>query len=575
MYSKVRMSKPDYETATPVDVAAGYSKQPQDTPQARKKAAKLGAKLRGKTILPKPPAAKTTPEKFFAWIDGFNEEQRGKAQVHAYREWPVINKELIGEHRPKLLKEFQEDFPFTALNCEEFFLSQPEWGGSGKYKLMVTEMGVPGMISMTRFSLEDEAYPPLVDPNILVAGHPDNAGYISGLRAKGKRLPFDDPAGQAAEKAQEEEMSVAAAAVQSLAENNERLTEKNMELLDKLGDRNDETKEPPNTMVQDATLKILDVGLGMVSKQVDAMSRESAKSFNPIEMLNSAVGLAEKLKSNDSAGIQYIELAKTMMDSQSKMHDVLLANAREEKEFWRERAIKASEQPAPVVNPNGIDSAMAEMEKVKRFAELMGFSRRNREPEREEPAEPSLLKTLGKSIAENPAILTTGLGLLNSIFYNAVVMFKGGEPKSTENVLREAQQPQPAVAQPQTNARPALTKEQNDQMFVDWIEKSFLAHFHDPNQMGLDGYSFAALLQRMLIDGGAVTNEGMTLYNSMRQEGMQSFDQLIRKSHLWSQLQAFSLPNTNEPKKKPKYVQFLEEIFTYPEWVQLQQSQAN
>ena len=85
------------ETATPVNLNDNYTRGKSEK--------RLGVRLRGTTILPKPSAFLVQNDhavKFWRWLLTFNDEQRGVQEIHIYREWPVVDRRLIGERKEKL-----------------------------------------------------------------------------------------------------------------------------------------------------------------------------------------------------------------------------------------------------------------------------------------------------------------------------------------------------------------------------------------------------------------------------------------------------------------------------------------
>src|SRR5271167_4865181 len=97
------------DTAEPVDIQAGSSREHADTPKDRAKKAKAG---RVKSSFPRPKSLRVTIEAFEKWLNSFTPEQIGRARQHFYREWPVINRKLIGEHKEKLIVLWEGGLPY-------------------------------------------------------------------------------------------------------------------------------------------------------------------------------------------------------------------------------------------------------------------------------------------------------------------------------------------------------------------------------------------------------------------------------------------------------------------------------
>ena len=108
---------PDH--AEPVDLKAGSTGKRVDGPAERVKTAK---ESKTKTILPRPKGLRVTMEAFLKWAATFNEEQKGRALFHVYREYPVIDLLLIGETKPKLVAQYSGKLPFESPNWQEWIL---------------------------------------------------------------------------------------------------------------------------------------------------------------------------------------------------------------------------------------------------------------------------------------------------------------------------------------------------------------------------------------------------------------------------------------------------------------------
>lgn len=548
------------DTAEPVDLQAGTSHKRVDGPAARAKTAKESKK---KTILPKPKSLRATPEAFFKWASTFNEEQKGRAVFHMYRDYPVIDLMLIGEQKPKLIAQFQGFFPCEPGDWQTWVLQNRDWGGSGSYKIICTEIGVPGAISMCKFTVDDGDYPPVVDPKSLVVGHPDNKGYIAGLRSRGIRMPGDDPEAERIEKEEEAEMNVAG----PLAEH---IIKQNAELIQEMRERREDEDQGQSTegsVMAEATSEAVRVvaegareAIRMVGTQSTELAKASAPQFNPLELFKAG---------RESAGDGGTAMLHMFISSQERQMQAMAAMHEKTLDYMREKDEKAAVSSAPAEQPGGIDLLLAEGQKFRQLGELFGWtSRRSRDaddtpPRQIEPPKESAVDKLLTKLAENPAILVTGIfGVTNLI---QTFMGKG---KPTEEVMKAAGAVSGSLSgQPQVPAAPDPAIEAERQragllVFLKAIEPLFIKHFFDEAKESLDGYTFAEDFLSMtetpagivFTPEGPITALGKGQYDQIKAGGPVQFDRIIRDYHpIWSLIGG----------NMPKYQTFLKQFFNF------------
>jgi hypothetical protein len=558
------------ETAEPVDLQPPAGDKP-DSPANRIRKAKAAKK---RSTLPRPRFFHSKdPAKLEDWIRSFTPEQASRAIIHWYREWPLIDRKLVGEQKSKLIHmsegtlfEPTDDTP----DLSTFILAEPNWGGSGEYKLIVTEAGVPGALAMLSFELQDSQYPPVVDPRTLVVGAPGNKGYLEGLRATGIQVPGDDPAAFRRQQEEATEMNFAQTAFETVNKQNERLTEKVEQLSEKLGGGD---AQPVESIAEEMGREVFRSGLRMVEKQVDRVSASQATAYNPIEVAKASLELAKEMK-GDTNGI--IALMQGMFGSQTTFMAQLLEAQRQETAYWREQLQKRDrEEREPKKDP------IEELVRLKQISrEFFG-----REPrEREEPAAPA--KNWLETLVENPAfpqvlqggmqIVTTLLSLLRVPAAASPAAVPAAQPASgsTPEQLREALAHQPGAAEQQGSgaAKPAAVDAATEAAraahlkFMDLIEKPFVAHFFDTVRDELNGYTFAYAMHCEFVHGGPPTENGRRNYLTIRDGWKQDFDQAIR-NHLpiWSQVQG----------NIGKYKEFLGQFMTYDDFERQQRAQGD
>jgi hypothetical protein len=574
------MPKSNDQVAQPVDVAAGFPRRRADSYEERVQTAKSSKQ---KTILPKPPGFNVTPERLFKWRAAFSTEESARSVLHLYREWPAIDRRLIGEQKPKLIRLFDnsEGSEWThSDDWSDYILQNREWGGSGKYKVMVTEIGVPGCICMSKFQIEDSEFPPRVDPRILVVGHPENKGYIEGLRAEGKRLPGDDPEAERIEKEEEEEMNVATEVVGVLKDALNQQREESAELRDKVEELRENSGVTPEDrqILSKATATSFDMiaegvktGMGIVADQAKAVSTASAPSFNPVELFR--VGMEAGGGRNSGMEIASLFIAhseKTMTAMQQMQHEMI--------EFLSKRD-EAEETPEPPrVEPK--TELLDEVRRIKEIGEVLGFKiGRASEPAAtaaQVSTEPSWIDRIMKFYGDNPSALMATLALAANIVYN----MRTDKPQAPQEALAKAGAPGVPGAQPAAPPAPnpaQVADQARAQMnkFLEFLTPHFLNHYNRPD---LDGHTFAADLHTMietssgtqLIPDGAVTELGRQQYLLMVKAGQGRIDQLIRE---WAPIWTVISNSPHTVADPQKYQEFWQEFFTFDTWAQQQAQQ--
>lgn len=554
------------DQAEAVDLQGKYKSEHADGPKERVKRAKESKR---RTILPKPRALSVTADVYFEWGASFNEEQNGRAVFHMYREHPVINLMQIGEQKPKLIAlnwvpqgspYTSAKFPFPADMWQEYILTNKQWGGSGSYKLMCTEMGVPGCVCMTKFILEDADYPPCVDPRALDVGHPANKGYIQSLRAQGIKIPGDNPVQEKIDQEEEEEMNVAGQLAETLTKTNERL----MDRLEEREDRQPPEVSQPDSLTEATTegIKVMGeaarLGMGMVVDQAREMTKATAPTWDPVQLFRTGM----EARGNDAGMIQMF------IASQEKSQAAAQAMQKDFLDFLRERDEEREETSVSVLpQKQGVDLLLEEGAKFKQLGELFGWNRSQRSRDSEPVAvaaesRPNAFERFFDKMAENPAMLISGIALVTNLVQSVL-----GKGKPPEQVLKEASQitEQLTQSQPQAqNQEQAKSSDKSYLAFMEMIQPIFLENYFDEKQQGLSGYTFAEDFLSMTEAGpGKIafarkgeSELGRNQYDQLKTSGPMGFDRLIRNfAPIWNLIQG----------NMGKYSMFLKEFFAYDE----------
>lgn len=571
LVEQVEQLTPEAETE---EVAEGVEMYPRpgdkpDSPKNRIKKAKASGK---KATLRRPKKWKQSPEDLEAWVQRFTPEQQGRAIIHLYRNWPVIDKRLVGERKEHLIAKFDGRFPYEQTeevpNVVEFIKQNDEWGGSGDYKIMVNETGIPGALSMSEFSFRDRHYPPVIDPRILVVGDPENKGYLESLRARGIVIPGDDPAKFRESEEERSQMNLAEAAFHTMSKQNDRLTEQVKELSEEI-----HNSEPEESVTEEIGKEIFRTGVRMLEKQVDRVSASQATAFDPIQVTKAAFELVEKLKpvpapASNEAGV--LAIVQTMYDGQLKFQQSLLVAQQEETKYWRDMLMMRINNPQGqnAGDLKGTAQGLLELKTIAR--ELFG-----REPrEHAEPQPPG--KNWIETLLEHPAFpqMASGLFGLATTLVTALRPQPGAPaqiPPTTTQLQTALTTPPAGTAPPATTQPPAVDPAQeearkNHLAFMEVMEKPFIAHFYDTIQEQLNGYTFAYAMHCEFVHGGIPTENGRKNYLTIRDVWGPNFDKALRQYvPIWSQVQG----------NIGKYTEFLKQFMNYDQFEKEQEALEN
>jgi len=522
-----------------------------------------------KTIFPKPEAYKMGLTNFEKWLKSFDSESRARVTLSFYRDWPRINlKQIPGEQYGRRIYFYESAFDPTGFVFEpnfsfrDFVLRNAEWGGEGEYRVLCNEQGVKGAIGCSEFTLEDADYPPRVDLRSVVQGWPRNEGFIKSLRAKGVRLPGDDPEADRVAEQEESEMNVAAQLAETLAKNNERLMDRLEEQQE--DDRGSASDDSGLAEATSEAVRVVAEGakeaISIVGTQAKEMARATAPQYNPIDLFKAG---------RESAGDGGMAMLTFFMGAMEKQTEAMQAMHEKTLDYMREKDEKGVTSGHPQEQANGIDLLLQEGQKFKQLGDLFGWNtRRSRNDDEtpmrqiEAPAKESALDKLLGKLAENPTLLVTGIfGITN------LVQTFMGKGKPAEEVMKAAGSVAGSIAgQPPSGPDPAQEDERRKQAlgnFLRAIEPLFMAHFFDQQKEGLNGYTFAEDFlsmaqaptgQLVFTPEGPMTELGKQQYDQIKAGGVQQFDAILRNYHpIWSMVGG----------QMPKYIEFLKQFFNF------------
>jgi hypothetical protein len=334
------------------------------------------------------------------------------------------------------------------------------------------------------------------------------------------------------------------------------------EQLDELKDQAEEEVSEADEHIKSVSETVLETGLRMIEKQVDRVTSESAKSYDPIAVAKSVIEMTKEMKGDSGAGM--LPFLTEMMRQQAASAEKQLEAVREEAKFWREKAMTAPAQPQANGSPKSFLEEMKEMADAKEV--MRSLFGRERAPEREPaPEKPGFLEGL----VSNPAFLGVADKALS--LGMQLLMTRLTPTPADPNTLRQTLAgnppgPQLVDRQPAPPAEPTQEQRMREMtlQFLKTIEKPFIAHFFDMEQQGLDGYTFAHAMHCEFVHSGSPTQNGRAQYMMIRDQWGPRFDALIKQyPPLWEMLQGHA----------NRYKKFLEEFANYDQEFERRQSE--
>jgi hypothetical protein len=295
--------------------------------------------------------------RFFQYWHGLNKAIAGRIIVYLQRQWPVLNYAL--QMTPAQRDQFDAEYPPETRKPKDIdaFLrkigifkyvdkfTEPfdtkDWRtwilrhyGSGDYLLFLNDLGVPNnpgipkqTVCKTITSLRDDAYPPVIDPNILDVFDPANASFIHERRLRGLPVPDDGQEKERAQEAKREDEEEMSAVITQVLEQNRDLTEKVVQASER------RTAPAPTVGGIEPAAKMAEVFGDGAKRIVDLVSdaaARTAKAQDPQQyhenVMKAAQAFAPKGDGDGSATL------KLLLDMQQKNNDAVLAILKESHE---------------------------------------------------------------------------------------------------------------------------------------------------------------------------------------------------------------------------------------------------
>lgn len=489
------------------------------------------------------------------------EECFQNAEFRVYRTWPVTDAKLANkDHKHELI--LRGKIPFEWGDWREEFLHRV---GSGGYHCYLNEVGVPGSIMESYFTLQDwERFPPKVDLATLIQGEPKNQDYIQWLQRQGVRLPWEEMETPFDEDQQEEDEMKA---VTDLVDKVLVSAEKRAEEAEKRA-AEAQSRQPENTAETE--------GIKLVAHAshvaLDTMAKYVGPQQDPMANLEK---LGAFMDSRSSGNAQALEMMKMLMDSQNAAQERERASQREhfafmEKVLSEKKEAAAVAVAAPPVVP--AKTMLDQLRELHEMNELLGLGKRPRGSSENGGGGGGggVLAEAVKLAGENPEVVKAVSQPLTALIQGGVSLLQGWLNKGNAAAGNGAGSPAQALGKVNAPAPQAVApgpdpmEEQNRQRaaFVGKIGRPLLIHLSDPNKNGLNGYSWAFyILSDGVVEGGP-TPEGRGFYEQLKKMGMQTLiGALASDKALYEKIAVFG----------EKFPAFWMEFENYDKWAEEQQ----
>jgi len=483
--------------------------------------------------------------------------QQEKLQVRVYQDWPVRIPKPPNPDGSKTTSELElfEGVPAPGNPClfgtskdSNYEIEFLQRYGSGKFRILINELGVLNAICSLSLEIHDPDYPPKIAPEDvdLIVGA--NQNYIRQMRDRGVVFPGEQ------QQEDEEDEEVNAELVNTSIENAKELGK----LTAEVGQLKTAPASPaydPQVLkasvefVQDMAKDAVDAAKENATQQIEAVKATFGKGVDLDHVVDAVVKLGGVSKKDDSASVlvQILDRRNELLEKElSEMRRESQQHTQAELEFLRNRVL----QPAAVSTGSSTPSSPIEQYKqavefVKSIkAELGGEDK----PQRESFWSANLDRLL-------PIAMNFGNGLLNVI--GAVVTRQGGMGQ-----LPQPNPPQPGqqiVQQPQVDQDEFFAIQQGlakDLIpYMRKITQPLLYHWTRRPQT--NGYTFAEWVMQ---DGmGIPTDEGRLAYLTIKTNiGMEGLLQALKAWRpIWMTL-------SQSPAEE--LTAFVQEFLTYEEW---------
>lgn len=480
-------------------------------------------------------------------------ESAGLVSVKFYMQWPVCDPKLADPHaKTRVHTEFHG--PMWFENPEDYLQETLKALGSGEWMVVLNEENVHGELMRGYFGAVDlDQYPPKVDLKTIVRGVSKNQDYITWLKRNNVKLPWDDP--EEEERMASQEMATAVNVVadalrdttNKVLESKDREVAATREALEAQVAKANAESSHAQAFQGQAIGESIALVTSTAKEMIHTMAEGSRSSFDPIAIMQTAATLMRPQGPDE--GMRMV--SEAIRDSNARMVEMQKA------QFELIQNLARPQAGSSVLG--GLDGILDSADKLKRAADLFGWSRGREVVQAEQKS------GVMEWMKENPGIVltavTTGLTMLANILHN--MKAAPGQARNPQEDLRAAQQqqphpnpiitmqPRPAPPPPTTQGTPLDAGKTVVSQMAPQMKKYY---FDDPD---LGGYMLA---EWVTCEGAppTATERGQKDYRWIRDTlGRANFDQIVRANDdLWPMFQGNLM----------QYEKFLNQFFDYEVW---------
>jgi hypothetical protein len=503
--------------------------------------------------------------------------QLDKLQVRVYQDWPVRlpKRANVDGSKPTSELELFDGTPVPGNPClfgiskdsnyEKDFL---ERYGSGKFRIMINELGVDNAICSHSLELIDMVdYPPKIAPEEVDLLVPANQNYIRQMRDAGVVFPGEG----LQEEEEEEEVNAElvsrgldqAETVGKLAATVENLKEKMSTPVTPVSTVDPQVLQSSVAFVQDMAKGQVEAAKETARQQVEAVKETFGKGFDIDHAVDAVVKLGSLGKKDDSTGavLTILDRRNELLEKElAAMRQDILSRTQDELKFLRDRV---AQQPAVAARAQA-DSQRSTRDEIRDVLEELGVGKPTKE-------DPWYIRHADKLLTIGGAVLG---GIVDRVghytnqiaYYNAIGRAGAppnpagmgtvpGRPVAFQNpnapppVVQVVQPPSPPPQPPAAPLDPNVSAAVQGGVPMEFIEylqritKPFLKiWFGRPETSGAD------LAQWVIEDGtGFPDDEGKIIYLQLRMAGKDKLIGLLRPwAPIWNQLGQASPEELNQ-----------------------------
>jgi hypothetical protein len=379
----------------------------------------------------------------------------------------------------------------------------------------VTECHIRGLRDWDR-------YPPVLELNTVVLTHEDNQPYIRWARLKGIKFPGDAGTEQEAREEQEIEMT---SVVETMARQNEALTDKVVRMAETSQQKNGTAPVDPASRGQLGAVETVVEGakqaMGVMGGAMKQMMENQVKAADPEQHVRSAIEMAKLMQPPAGNGnSDLLAIMKLQLDQQEKNAQRSLEQ--QEKSFTRLIDMQRESHQATVAMLTGrLDSLEKQKSETPASSEENALKTYQR------------IRSIFRDMEEEEAPANDGpawLGPVLSLGEKAI----SGIAETTRNLaaMRNNQSPMATVQDPAQGLPPAPPPPETPQDKEMNMQREYAKMVHRPLvdaiKAGRMGYEFAA---------GLISEAGQPAYDALVANGYDGLTRFLQGyPPLWNEL---------------------------------------